>query len=244
MSWAVWITGRPGSGKSVIARAAVAELRRWGHPIVLLEVDRLLDEPEGAPGDGDPDALHRAAVYLSTALTGAGVPVVIDGTGHRRAWRELAREAIASFAEVQLVCPPEICQERERARRPASRPGAVATSASAGLHAPYEPALSPDLVVDTKVTDAAVAAARVAGYVRDRFPPPGHVAEIGRRWAIWITGLPGSGKTTVARGVARALGGRGIAVTVVEGRRCATRCSPDRRPASARTSSSTGPSSA
>ncbi len=34
-------------------------------------------------------------------------------------------------------------------------------------------------------------------------------------WAIWITGLPGSGKTTVARGVARALGDRAVRVSVL-----------------------------
>ncbi len=35
-------------------------------------------------------------------------------------------------------------------------------------------------------------------------------------WAIWITGPPGSGKTTLARGAAAALEARGIFVTVLE----------------------------
>jgi adenylylsulfate kinase len=35
-------------------------------------------------------------------------------------------------------------------------------------------------------------------------------------WAIWITGVPGSGKTTLARGVAAALESRGVPVKVLE----------------------------
>jgi len=35
-------------------------------------------------------------------------------------------------------------------------------------------------------------------------------------WAIWITGPPGSGKTTLARGVAAALEARGITLKVLE----------------------------
>ena len=33
MSWAVWITGLPGSGKSAIARAAAASSPRHGEPV-------------------------------------------------------------------------------------------------------------------------------------------------------------------------------------------------------------------
>src|SRR3972149_6202686 len=35
-------------------------------------------------------------------------------------------------------------------------------------------------------------------------------------WAIWVTGPPGSGKTTLARGVAAALEARGVALKLLE----------------------------
>ena len=41
MSWALWITGVPGSGKSVIARAAAAEFAARGEDVTILELDRL-----------------------------------------------------------------------------------------------------------------------------------------------------------------------------------------------------------
>jgi adenylylsulfate kinase-like enzyme len=37
MSWAIWITGVPGSGKSVLAQAVAAELRALGEPVRVLE---------------------------------------------------------------------------------------------------------------------------------------------------------------------------------------------------------------
>ena len=41
MSWAIWITGLPGSGKSVLARATAAELQAAGQPVVVLELDAI-----------------------------------------------------------------------------------------------------------------------------------------------------------------------------------------------------------
>ena len=67
----------------------------------------------------------------------------------------LARAAIPRFAEVQLVCPLEVCRERERTRprghaprgiyARAGRPGATVP----GVDVPYEPALAAELTIDT-----------------------------------------------------------------------------------------------
>src|SRR5206468_9895317 len=118
MSWAIWITGLPGSGKSVLARATAAELRAGGDTVVVLELDeiRKIVTPSPTYTDTERDVLYRALVYMAATLTKSGTPVIIDATAHRRAWRELARRLIPTFAEVQLVCPLELCRERERER--------------------------------------------------------------------------------------------------------------------------------
>ena len=41
MSWAIWITGLPGSGKSSLARGAAAELEALGERVVVLELDAI-----------------------------------------------------------------------------------------------------------------------------------------------------------------------------------------------------------
>ena len=101
-----------------MARAAAAELRRLGRPVALLELDEIRKSITPTPRytDAERDVVYRALTYLAAVLTEVKVPVFIDATAHRRAWRDLARAVIPHFAEVQLVCPLEVCQERERTR--------------------------------------------------------------------------------------------------------------------------------
>ncbi len=164
MSWAIWITGLPGSGKSARARAAAATLRARGVPVTVLEMDTIRKVVTPAPtySNGEREAVYRLLVFMAVALTDAGVPVIIDATAHRRRWRDLAREAIARFAEVQLDCPLTVCREREANRTNGHAPkGIYAHGGQAGATIPgvdreYERALSPELVIDT--TDESVAA--------------------------------------------------------------------------------------
>lgn len=60
VSWAVWITGVPGSGKSAIARAAAATLAAGGEFVRILELDALRRTLTPAPIYDDTE---RQAVY-------------------------------------------------------------------------------------------------------------------------------------------------------------------------------------
>jgi hypothetical protein len=60
----------------------------------------------------------------------------------------LAREIVGAFAEVQLVCPSEICLDRERAVRWGPHGGV--TTAAPDLALEYEYSLNPDLLLDTE----------------------------------------------------------------------------------------------
>jgi adenylylsulfate kinase len=169
MSWAIWITGPPGSGKTAVASAAAARLRERGESVTVLELDAIRQKitPRPQYTDAERDIVYRALAYLASVLVGAGVPVIVDATAHRRAWRDAARAAIPRFAEVQLSCPLEVCRERERARPPgyappdiyarAGRPGATVP----GVDVPYEVALAPELIIDTTMEDVPSAAAKV-----------------------------------------------------------------------------------
>lgn len=225
MSWAIWITGLPGSGKSVLARAAAAELRGRGEPVRVLELDEVRKTLTPSPTYDavERDVVYRALVYLAALLTETGLPVIVDATAHRRIWRDLARAEITRFAEVQLICLPEVCRERERARPPghaprgiyarAGRPGATVP----GVDVAYEPALLPELTIDTTLQPVPDAAARIVALARDlAMAPAADRAEASAGWAVWITGRPGSGKTTLAERVAEAVAERGIRVKVLD----------------------------
>jgi adenylylsulfate kinase len=150
---AIWITGLPGSGKSTAADAIKEK-----HPeFIILRMDEMRKIVTPAPTYSDPerDIVYRAIVYLAITLTGLGHDVIIDATGNRREWRELARQLIPRYAEVYLVCPIETCIERERKRTDAREaPRDIYQKGTAGrpvpgLTVPYEEPLSPEIAVDT-----------------------------------------------------------------------------------------------
>ncbi len=151
---AIWITGLPGSGKSTAADA-IKEI----HPgFIILRMDEMRKIVTPAPtySDSERDIVYRAMVYLAITLTGLGHDVIIDATGNRRKWRELARRLIPRYAEVYLRCTIETCIERERKRTDAHEaPKDIYQKGAAGmpvpgLTVPYEEPSDPEITADTE----------------------------------------------------------------------------------------------
>ena len=177
MSWAVWITGLPGSGKSAIAAATAEMLEAWDCPVIVLELDQIrrVITPHPTYSDAEREAVYRALVHVGAGLVEAGIPVIFDATAHRRAWRDLARSTIRDFAEIQLICPLEICRQREAARVDSHAPSRIYARAGQpgsrvpGVDVRYELARSPELMLDTKDLSVEAAAAEIVSIVTTRF---------------------------------------------------------------------------
>ena len=153
--WAIWITGRPGSGKSTLARRVTDALAVRGVQACVLDhagARRFL-VGNGATVEAEEDIVHRALAYAAKRLTEAGLQVIVDATAPRRVWREVARTLIPSFAEVQLLCPVEVCLERERAVHwglTAGREGrCLVTGSAPNIVLGYEDSFRPDLMLRT-----------------------------------------------------------------------------------------------
>ncbi|MBU7037784.1 MAG: adenylyl-sulfate kinase [Theionarchaea archaeon] len=115
MTWVVWLTGLPGSGKTGIARALVNLLCV---PVEVLRLDefrrRLVPDPHYT--EQERDLVYNAVGVMASLLSVHGINVVVDATAHRRKWRDRAREQISSFYEVYVKCPLDVCMDRESQR--------------------------------------------------------------------------------------------------------------------------------
>jgi adenylylsulfate kinase len=166
-AFAVWLTGLPASGKSTVARALAAELGGMGIRAAVLESDAVRREiaPDAGYGEAEREAFYATVAYLARVLVLHGVPVIVDATANLRTYRDRARNAIPRFLEVHVRCPLAVCQARDP--KGIYRRGAAGTAQNVpGVSAPYEPPLTPEVVVDGEREDPAVAARRIVSALK------------------------------------------------------------------------------
>ncbi len=147
--FAVWLTGLPSSGKSVIAQELKRLLAEQGVSVQILDSDELRDHLTPRPTFTDEERkwFYDMIVFLAGLLAENGVNVLIAATGSRREYREHARSQIRRFAEVHIDCPREVCQERDpKGLWQRAEKGEI--QALPGASIPYEAPLFPDLKLD------------------------------------------------------------------------------------------------
>jgi adenylylsulfate kinase len=157
--WCIWVTGLPGSGKSVVSEALHKLLKQRGTYAQLLSSDALRKvlTPKPKYTLEERDIVYDTLVYIAKLLTQNGVNVIIDATGNLRRYRDNARKQIRSFIEVYLECPLEVCIEREAKRgKTYQAPKQIYAKALKGkaltvpgIGQPYEPPLNPEITIDT-----------------------------------------------------------------------------------------------
>jgi adenylylsulfate kinase len=169
--WCVWVTGLPGSGKSVISRTLIKLLEERNIHAQLLSSDALrkILTPKPSYALEERDVVYNTLVYIAVLLTQNGVNVVIDATANLRRYRDLARDNIPQFIEVYLECPMEVCMKREAKRKETyqapreiySRALGTKNDTVPGLGQPYEPPLHPEVNVNTVQSTSEKAVQRI-----------------------------------------------------------------------------------
>ncbi|KYK37290.1 MAG: adenylyl-sulfate kinase [Theionarchaea archaeon] len=118
MTWVIWLTGYPGSGKTSVAQEFL-ELLNESVQYEMLRLDefrkKIVPEPEYT--EEERDIVYNAVGVLASFLARHGTNVIIDATAHRRKWRDRARDQIDNFYEVYVKCPLDACMKRESERK-------------------------------------------------------------------------------------------------------------------------------
>jgi len=169
--WVVWITGLPGSGKSVVAHALQRILadRKVESQILSSDELRTVMTPRPRYTKEERDAVYETLAFIARLLSKNHVNVIIDSTGNLRKYRSACRRRVERFAEVYLDCPLETCISREQKRRVRfNAPTRIYEKARTGksktvpgVGALYQKPLSPEVTVDTSKLSPAESASRI-----------------------------------------------------------------------------------
>ena len=157
--WCVWVTGLPGSGKSVVSQGLHKLLKQKGIHAQLLASDALRKvlTPKPTYSLEERDIVYATLVYVAKLLIQNDVNVIIDATGNLRRYRENARKQIPHFIEAYLECPLNVCIQRETKRgKTYQAPKQIYKRALKGkaptvpgVGQPYEPPLNPEITINT-----------------------------------------------------------------------------------------------
>ena len=147
----VWLTGLSGAGKSTIAHAVAAELRRHGTAAYVLDGDELRAGLSADLGYSLADRAEqvRRAGHVARILGDAGVVVLAALISPTRAERDAVRamHPEGRFIEVHVATTLEVCEDRDvKGLYARARAGEIPDFT--GITSPYEVPVAPELVLD------------------------------------------------------------------------------------------------
>ena len=158
----IWFTGLSGSGKSTIAHALEAELRRQGYGLEILDGDIVRTNLTKGLGFSreDRDENIRRIGFVSHLLTRNGVIVLVSAISPYRDIRDEVRERIDDFVEVYMDAPLEVCEGRDvKGLYKRARAGEI--KQFTGIDDPYEPPLNPEVHCHTDAETVEESVAKV-----------------------------------------------------------------------------------
>lgn len=177
--WCVWISGLPGSGKSVISEYLSKKLEKKQIHLQLLSSDSLRSvlTPKPTYSSKERHIVYSTLVFITRLLVQNNVNVILDATGSLKHYRNDARNKLPKFIEVYLECPLKICIHRENMRKKTyGAPKNIYKKTFNGtsinvprLNHPFELSSNPELIINTVQNNLAEAAKIIADFIFSRY---------------------------------------------------------------------------
>lgn len=148
----VWFTGLPCSGKTTLAQALTAELRKQGEAVVVIDGDdvrRSLSKDLGFDLAARAENVRRCGA-VAELITRSGVFAVAALISPIAAAREEVRAYHSAqgqrFFEIYMSAPLSVCEARDVKGLYARARAGLARDVT-GIDSPFEPPTAPDLII-------------------------------------------------------------------------------------------------
>lgn len=174
MSYTLWFTGLPASGKSTVSRLVAQAMRERGERVEVLDGDEIRRHVSYGLGysRADRDEQVRRIAYAADLLSRNGVYAIAAAISPYRTARDEARLRLGTrFVEIYVEAPVSVCVRRD--------PKGLYADALAGriehftgISDPYEPPLAPELTLRTSTEAPYESAARVLDWLADAVKRP------------------------------------------------------------------------
>lgn len=181
MSFTVWFTGLPCSGKTTLSRRLHHYLKERNYQVQLLDGDAVraqLPRPLSFSKE-DRDRHGRRLGELARTFNQRGLISIVAAITPYGDTREHNRRAIRHYVEVYCRCPLEVAESRDsRGLYAKARSGKITNFT--GISDPYEEPADPEVVVSTDREDVEASLARIVAFLekqglihpKRKSPPP------------------------------------------------------------------------
>ncbi|NTV95051.1 MAG: adenylyl-sulfate kinase [Thiobacillus sp.] len=169
-SGVVWFTGLSGAGKSTLAHAVEEALHQAGSRTFVFDGDNVrhgLCSDLGFSVEDRTENIRRIG-EMTKLFAEAGVIALTAFISPLRADRDRVRQLVgADFVEIYVKCPLAVCEQRDvKGMYAKARQGLI--KEFTGISSPYEEPESPELAVDTSVTDLDASVRQVVDLLKAR----------------------------------------------------------------------------
>jgi adenylylsulfate kinase len=167
MSFTVWFTGLPCSGKTTLSRRLYNHLKEGNYQVHLMDGDAVraqLPRPLGF-GREDRDAHGRRLGALAQTMNDKGTICIVAAITPYAETREHNRRTLANYVEIYCCCPVEVAESRDsRGLYAKARSGKICHFT--GVSDPYEEPQGPEVVVFTEQEDIDTSLAKILAYLQ------------------------------------------------------------------------------
>ncbi len=169
MSFTVWFTGLPCSGKTTLSRRLYNYLKERDYQVHLLDGDAIRSQlPRPLSFSKEDRDLHgRRLGSLALSFNERGIISVVAAITPYRETREHNRRLLPHYVEVFCRCPVEAAEKRDtRGLYAKARSGKIKNFT--GISDPYEEPSEAEVVVDTDLEDVEESLARIVDFLESQ----------------------------------------------------------------------------